>query len=89
MAEQIITLNFEEENCERLDHFLTNELPDYSRSRLQSFIKEGRVRVDGEPAKKYGQALNPGQMVTVIIPEEHESGLIPEDIPLDILYEDD
>ena len=89
MAEQILTLNYEEEGNERLDHFLTEELPDYSRSRLQSFIKEGRVRVDGKPAKKYGQALVPGQMITVIIPEEHESGLIPEDIPLDILYEDD
>ena len=89
MAEQILTLNYEEEGNERLDHFLTEELPDYSRSRLQSFIKEGRVRVDRKKKKKYGQALVPGQMITVIIPEEHESGLIPEDIPLDILYEDD
>ena len=89
MTEQILTLNYEDSGAERLDHFLTEQLSDYSRSRLQSFIKEGRVRVDGEPAKKYGQALVPGQMITVIIPEEHASELIPEDIPLDILYEDD
>lgn len=89
MTEQILTLNYEDSGAERLDHFLTEQLPDYSRSRLQSFIKEGRVRVDGEPAKKYGQALVPGQIITVIIPEEHASELIPEDIPLDILYEDD
>ena len=89
MTEQILTLNYEDSGAERLDHFLTEQLSDYSRSRLQSFIKEGRVRVDGEPAKKYGQALVPGQMITVIILEEHASELIPENIPPDILYEDD
>ena len=89
MSEEILTLDYEEEGSQRLDHFLAEELPDYSRSRLQSFIKDGRVRVDGEPAKKYGQALVPGQMITVLIPEDHESGLVPENIPLDIIYEDD
>ncbi len=89
MSEEILTLNYEGEGAERLDHFLADELSDYSRSRLQSFIKEGRVRVDGEAAKKYGQALIPGQMITVILPEVHESGLVPENIPLDIIYEDE
>ena len=89
MSEEIITLNYEGEGAERLDHFLADELSDYSRSRLQSFIKDGRVRVDGEAAKKYGQALVPGQMITVILPEIHESGLVPENIPLDIIYEDE
>ena len=89
MTDQIITLNYEDSESERLDRFLTEQLPDYSRSRLQSFIKDGRVRVDGDPAKKFGQTLVPGQMVTVIIPEDRPSELIPEDIPLDILYEDD
>lgn len=89
MSEEILTLDYEENGSERLDHFLAEELSDYSRSRLQSFIKDGRVRVDGEPAKKFGQALVPGQTITVILPEEHDSKLIPEDIPLDILYEDE
>ena len=89
MSEEILTLDYEENGSERLDHFLVEELSDYSRSRLQSFIKDGRVRVDGEPAKKFGQALVPGQTITVILPEEHDSKLIPEDIPLDILYEDE
>ena len=78
MSEEILTLEFDENEPVRLDHFLTDELPDYSRSRLQSFIKDGRVRIDGEPAKKYGQMLVPGQMITVLIPEERASGLIPE-----------
>lgn len=89
MTERIITLEFDGQDAMRLDHFLTEELPDFSRSRLQSFIKEGRVHVDGEPAKKMGQALNPGQMITLAVPEERPSGLVPENIPLDILYEDE
>ena len=89
MSEEIITLYYEGEGGERLDHFLTDELSDYTRSRLQSFIKDGRVHVDGETAKKYGQALIPGQLITVILPEIRESGLVPEYIPLDIIYEDD
>lgn len=89
MTERIITLEFDGQDAMRLDHFLTEELPDFSRSRLQSFIKEGRVHVDGDPAKKMGQALNPGQMITLAVPEERPSGLVPENIPLDILYEDE
>ena len=89
MSEEILTLEYEDSEPMRLDHYLTEELSDYSRSRLQSFIKEGRVHVDGLPAKKYGQMLDPGQMITVVLPEVHESALIPEDIPLDIIYEDE
>ena len=89
MSEEILTLDYEGDGGERLDHFLAEELSEYSRSRLQSFIKEGRVRVDGDPARKFGQAMVPGQTVTVILPEEHDSKLIPENIPLDILYEDE
>lgn len=89
MSEEILTLEFDNTESERLDHFLAVELTDYSRSRLQSFIKNGSVRVDGEPAKKYGQMLVPGQMITVIIPEVKPSGLVAENIPLDIIYEDE
>ena len=89
MSEEIRTLEFDEGDPVRLDHFLTEELSDYSRSRLQSFIKDGRVRIDGEPARKFGQMLVPGQLITVVLPEVRESKLIPENIPLDIIYEDD
>ncbi len=89
MSDRIITLEYTGEGAVRLDHFLTEELSEYSRSRLQSFIKEGRVHVDGKPAKKFGQSLDPGMLITVSIPEKRPSELIPEEIPLDILFEDD
>ncbi len=89
MSDEILTLNYESEDPVRLDRYLTETLTDYSRSRLQTFIKEGRVHVNGEPAKKMGQALESGDLITVVVPEAHPSTLVPEDIPLDILYEDE
>lgn len=89
MSDEILTLNYESEDPVRLDRYLTETLTDYSRSRLQTFIKEGRVHVNGEPAKKMGQALESGDLITVVVPEARPSTLVPEDIPLDILYEDE
>ena len=88
MAEERIELVYTEEEPGRLDRYLTEALPDYSRSRLQSFIRDGRVMVDGEAASKVGQSLSLNQKITLLVPEEKPSKLIPEEIPLDILYED-
>jgi 23S rRNA pseudouridine1911/1915/1917 synthase len=54
---------------------------------LQGLIKDGFVAVDGIPAKKAGQKLEPGAQVEVRIPLPAPSGLIGEDIPLDIIFE--
>lgn len=81
--------DFHKEKSERLDLFLVACLPDFSRSRLQGLIKDGFVDVDGVPAKKGGQKLEPGMQVEVRIPPPASSGLVGEDIPLDILFEND
>lgn len=73
----------------RLDKFLVSRLPDLSRSRLQSLIREGLVTVDGRPARKSGQELEQGMQVEVHIPPVEPSELQPEDIPLDIIFEND
>lgn len=80
---------FDKDWEERLDHFLVERLPEFSRARLQGLIKDGLVFVDGAPAKKTGQKLEPGAQVEVRIPPAAPSGLVGEDIPLDIVYEDD
>ena len=72
---------------ERLDHFLVSCLPEFSRSRLQGLIKDGFVRVDGLLAKKAGQPLAPGARVEVLIPPAQPSGLIAQNIPLEIIFE--
>jgi 23S rRNA pseudouridine1911/1915/1917 synthase len=71
----------------RLDVFLAEHLPEFSRSRLQGLIKDGCVSVDGKPALKSSLELDPGSQVQVRIPAPRPSRLIPEQIALDIIFE--
>ena len=73
---------------ETLDKFLSAMLPDQSRSYLQKIIKDGNVLVNGEP-KKSSYRLEDGDEVTADLPELKSPDIEPENIPLDILYEDD
>ena len=88
MLDSLRVFQSEEGQPRRLDKFLVDRLPEFSRSRLQGLIKDGFVAVDGLPARKAGQALDPGSRVEVRIPPPQPGGLAPEAIPLDILYED-
>lgn len=77
-----------EQSGERLDVFLTAAQEAYSRSYIQKLIKDKLVFVDGRNTKG-NQKLSAGNVVTVDIPEPVELEVSPEDIPLDIIYEDD
>lgn len=72
----------------RLDAFLVTRLSDLSRTQLRKSITAGDVLVDGRPAKP-AYRLRDGQHVTVAIEPPSPDGPEPEDIPLDILFEDD
>ncbi len=89
MTEQAFTFRFQKSDEERLDRFLVESLPDFSRARLQGLIRNGLVRVDGAPARKSGQMLGHGALVEVRLPPPAPTGLMGEDIPLDILFEND
>ena len=89
MPDRREVFDFEKEKEERLDHFLVECLPEFSRSRLQGLIKDGFILVDGVPAKKTGQKIEPGSQVEVRIPPPVPSELVGEDIPLDIIFEND
>jgi 23S rRNA pseudouridine1911/1915/1917 synthase len=71
----------------RLDHYLQEQLPQFSRSRLQNWIKEGRVLVNGAAAKP-SLVLHGGESVEVSSADPPPLQAAPEDLPLDILYED-
>lgn len=73
---------------QRLDHFLTARLPEFSRARLQSWVEEGRVLVSGS-VRKASWKLRPGETVDVDPAELKPLRAYPEEIPLEILYEDD
>ncbi len=77
----------DEHPAERLDSFLSEYLPDISRSQLKRLIDNGRVTLNGNPAKA-SQKLKGGEALEVVLPEPEPTEALPEDIPLQILYED-
>ncbi len=89
MTDSIFTFRFQKPDEERLDHFLVESMPDYSRARLQGLVKDGFVLVNGAPAKKSGQMLEHDSVIEVRIPPSVPSDLIGENIPLDIIFEND
>ena len=80
----IVPEEMEEERCDR---FLADELPEYSRSYLQKLISGGRASVAGKPVKS-SRKMKTGEELVVRIPAPEELSVEPEDIPLDIIYED-
>ncbi len=76
-----------DESGMRLDKFLSERLPDLTRSYLQKLIKEGAAAVNGK-AVKAGLKLSADDCVSIVIPEPEELSIEPENIPLEILYED-
>lgn len=72
---------------QRLDAWLSETLPTLSRARWQDLIKQGLVQVDGEP-RKPRHLLHGGETVTYTIPSATDVELVPEDLNLQVLYED-
>jgi 23S rRNA pseudouridine1911/1915/1917 synthase len=71
----------------RLDQFLHERLPQFSRSRLQDWIEQGRVLVNGS-AEKRSYLVKGGERIHVEPGEPPPLHAVPEDLPLDVLYED-
>ena len=74
---------------ERLDKFILAQHPDFSRSRIEGLVKAGYVTVNGVAAAKAGQKVAEDDEVVVEIPPPVPAVPEPEDIPLDVVYEDD
>jgi 23S rRNA pseudouridine1911/1915/1917 synthase len=87
VSDRLEAFLFEKEEKERLDVFLTECLPEFSRSRIQGLIRDGSVCVGGEPVTKTGRDLETGERVEIRIPAPVPSGLVPENIHLDIIFE--
>jgi 23S rRNA pseudouridine1911/1915/1917 synthase len=76
-----------EDAGQRLDLFLVAQLPELSRSRIKALMDEGRIEVDGA-ARKASHHVEPGEVVSVEVPDQPPPGVEPEPIPLDVLYQD-
>lgn len=72
---------------ERLDVWLSAQLPDLSRARIQALIKEEAIKLDGNPVKA-NRKTKQGEVYSVEIPPPETAIPQPENIPLDVVYED-
>jgi len=72
----------------RLDKYLHGRFSNFSRKFLQDAIKQGAVTVNGKTGKQ-SQKLSPGDEIRLSLPEPPSKDILPEDIPLNIIYEDD
>jgi len=77
------------ENSDRLDRYLSQELSDLSRSRIQQLIEQGHVQINNLICTSKKINLKTGDLITLEIPAVQPLAIIAENIPLDILYEDD
>lgn len=87
MSDQFLSFQFQGEKSARLDKFLVSCLPEFSRTRLQALIENGSIQVDGITAHKSGQVVSQGKIIVVHLPPIAPTELVPEDIPLDIIFE--
>ena len=78
-----------EENCKRLDVFLSEQTDEFTRSRIKKLIEDGNVCVGGKQVKKAGADVKAGEEVTITIPDVVEGSAKAENIPLDIVYQDE
>ncbi|WP_302372131.1 RluA family pseudouridine synthase [Enterococcus asini] len=76
------------EQSGRIDKVLSQELADYSRSQIQQWLKDERVMVNGTTVKA-NYKVKAGDRVTITVPEPTVLELTPENIPLEIVYEDE
>ena len=86
MEIQSITPTVEEKGM-RIDKLLQKHFIDESRTTLQNWIKEGCVCIDDKPVKA-SRKVEPNEVINVTIPEPVDTTIAPENIPLDIVYED-
>ena len=73
----------------RLDVLISSKIDSYTRSYFTGLIADGKVTVNGKTVTKAGYKVAPGDEITVDIPEPLSDETVAQDIPLDILYEDD
>ena len=76
------------ESGTRIDAWISEQLPELTRSAAQRLLADGMVTMNGKPLKK-NYKVSAGDAITVTIPEVAEVPLVPQNIPIDIVYEDE
>lgn len=85
-----IHIQLQDSDCgERIDKVIARMVPQYSRSRLQTWMEEGNILVDGQPAKAKHVACGDESVVVNPQPEPQHNAFMPENIPLNVVFDDD
>lgn len=87
MDENIITVKAQESG-ERIDALLAHMLPELTRSAAQRLLEDGQVTMQGRPLRKNHKS-RAGEEYEIILPPPQLTELVPQDIPLDVVYEDE
>ncbi len=83
-----MTIHVNDTTGQRLDLFLATQLPELTRSRIQTLLKSGDILLNQEKAKPK-LSVSVGDVITVHLPDPPSAEAQPQDIPIDVLYEDD
>lgn len=89
IKETIVIEVCEEDLGKRVDQFLSEEIEGYTRSFIQKLIEETMVKIEGINKVKSGYKLKGNEIITVNVPENEELKVDAEDIPIEIVYEDE
>jgi len=90
MKEEIIEISIGGDAAgERIDSALAVLLEEVSRSYIQKLIETGNVELNGGICRLKRHKVRAGDMIKLKLPEPSEIGVVPEDIPINIIYEDD
>ena len=87
MKEYLLTVDEDHDN-DRIDRYVCDVLADLSRSYIQKLIENGNITLCGKTSIKSSQKVSSGDVITVVTPDAVIPDIVPEDIKLDILYED-
>ncbi len=86
-SEKHFLLVHENDSGERLDKYISGQFPSFARSYIQKLLKDGKITVS-QKAVKASYKIKTGDEISITIPPAVDPEILPEDIPLDILYED-
>ncbi|MEM7427427.1 MAG: RluA family pseudouridine synthase [Pseudomonadota bacterium] len=90
MSDTIRTVTVTDEDAgDRIDRFLSLKFTELSRSRYKALVKEGQAAADGVKILEPNYRVKPGERISVIVPEPEDPVPRGEDIPLDVIFEDD
>ena len=79
----------EEQNVKRVDHFIVEELPTFSRTKISKLIKEGALLVNNQAIEESSKKISFGDVIELTVPEPVATDLQAQDISLAVVYEDD